>query len=413
MLAFSSVGSSVIRVAHAAVLIFTACGPGLVHAGEGKTLSTNPLLARATAPDKAASPEGIYQRARQSVVMISTPAGKGSGVVIKGGDPGSLFPNTWIATNAHVVGNAKTVEVEIGSMKLEGLVAARDAAWDISIVRLEMTDLPAIAIGEAAPVRVGNKVYALGAPRGLGASFSDGIVSALRIIAGNSVIQTTAPISPGSSGGALLDASGKLVGITTFKVNGGEGLNFAVDVKLAQRLLEAEIAAVSIRLTVAQENRDSLGDPFVKWLATSYAEGGRTTMAQYEEILESYNARKTTPEHMIGSLFAIASRYNAETPIESLPQTPQTPQTPQSPRRVTLTCQLGNGTSQQYVINFAMSTVNGWSARITDATVAFSYTNSTNSRTDGVIDRVNGTILLSAGRPIGGGECAVLKGDAF
>ena len=148
----------------------------------------------------------------------------------------------------------------------------------------------------------------------------------------------------------MLDASGKLVGITTAKINGGEGLNFAIDVKLAQRLLEAQIAAMSIRLTVEPEDRRRLGNPFVKWLATSYAKDGRSTMAQFEEYSHNYNVRKITIEQAKALMFEIASRFVADAPLESSPQAPQTP------RSVTLTCQLGNGTSQHYVIDFTAST---------------------------------------------------------
>jgi hypothetical protein len=77
-------------------------------------------------------------------------------------------------------------------------------------------------------LRIGQRVYAIGAPQGLELTISEGIVSSLREVPGGSVIQTTAPISPGSSGGGLFDLSGRLVGIMTFQHRYGQNLNFAL-----------------------------------------------------------------------------------------------------------------------------------------------------------------------------------------
>ena len=81
-------------------------------------------------------------------------------------------------------------------------------------------------------IRVGEKVYAIGAPKGLqlglGLSIADGIVSAKRSIGTRNLVQTTAPISAGSSGGGLFDSEGKLVGITTFTIEDTQNLNFAL-----------------------------------------------------------------------------------------------------------------------------------------------------------------------------------------
>ena len=77
-------------------------------------------------------------------------------------------------------------------------------------------------------VRTGQKVFAIGAPQGLELTISEGIVSSLRETKLGTVIQTTAPISPGSSGGGLFNVSGQLIGITTFQSKTGQNLNFAV-----------------------------------------------------------------------------------------------------------------------------------------------------------------------------------------
>ena len=82
-------------------------------------------------------------------------------------------------------------------------------------------------------------MYAIGSPSGLRNTLSEGIVSGLREIKGIQHIQTTTPISPGSSGGGLFDAEGKLIGITTFRIGDNGNLNFAVSLDEAFPLLEA------------------------------------------------------------------------------------------------------------------------------------------------------------------------------
>ena len=102
-------------------------------------------------------------------------------------------------------------------------------------------------VGTTKMLKVGAKVYAIGAPKGLELTLSDGIVSSLREVEGGHYIQTTAAISPGSSGGGLFDESGALVGLITFYFSEGQNLNFAVPVEwvnaLAQRSTPAPAAA--------------------------------------------------------------------------------------------------------------------------------------------------------------------------
>lgn len=86
---------------------------------------------------------------------------------------------------------------------------------------------PSVNVGSVGSLRIGQRVYALGAPYGLDLTISEGIVSSLRTISAGTVIQTTAPVSPGSSGGGLFDGSGNLVGIVTFQHRYGQNLNFA------------------------------------------------------------------------------------------------------------------------------------------------------------------------------------------
>ena len=87
---------------------------------------------------------------------------------------------------------------------------------------------PVAGIRRYDDLKVGEEVYTIGSPSGLENTLGQGIVSGLRRLDGQRLVQTTAQISPGSSGGGLFDKSGNLIGITTFKLQESEGLNFAI-----------------------------------------------------------------------------------------------------------------------------------------------------------------------------------------
>ncbi|HAI94124.1 MAG TPA: hypothetical protein DCM36_05220 [Xanthomonadaceae bacterium] len=176
----------------------------------------------------------------------------GSGVVIPNRDK----ELTSVVTNCHVTDKSSTSGMVFADAKnAEGLAAdhfgfvkARDPERDLCIVDIGFGDwddkarkmnyrkLPAVQIGSSQGLNVGDKVYAIGAPQGLELTLSDGLVSGLRDYKGAQVIQTTAPISKGSSGGGLFDAQGRLVGITTMYLDGGQNLNFAMPAELIARV---------------------------------------------------------------------------------------------------------------------------------------------------------------------------------
>jgi S1-C subfamily serine protease len=148
---------------------------------------------------------------------------------VKGQGSGVLVPSRKIATNCHVVEGGASYQVGRGKQLFRATLYAEDGDKDVCILDAEdITGEPA-QLGKASSLRVGDPVYAVGAPEGWELSLSDGIVSALR--GGPApVIQTTAAISHGSSGGGLFDGEGRLVGLTTLSWR-GQSLNFAMPVE--------------------------------------------------------------------------------------------------------------------------------------------------------------------------------------
>ena len=166
-----------------------------------------------------------------------------------------------VLTNYHVLRGASSAIVTLASHERYARVRVVDAdsALDLALLKIPAVDLASLTTRTSVP-RAGEKVVAIGSPLGLSSTVSEGIISATRMVDGHELIQITAPISPGSSGGAVLDAEGRVFAVSTSYLQGGQSLNFAVPVKYAMGLLndpapEREIAAVFAKQGVANANR--------------------------------------------------------------------------------------------------------------------------------------------------------------
>ncbi|HEY1541158.1 MAG TPA: serine protease [Xanthobacteraceae bacterium] len=188
---------------------------------------------------------GIYRAAAPSVVLIITFDSKlGSG---------SYLGDGLILTNWHVVGSSRMVGVlfkpptEGMAVDLNGLVRAdvvkTDAVHDLALLKLTIAPpgIKPLELGNPGEIQVGADVHAIGHPSGEAWTYTRGLISQIRNDFAwqdkedadkhrADVIQTQTPISPGNSGGPLLGASGRILGVNTFKDTGGENLNFAVSV---------------------------------------------------------------------------------------------------------------------------------------------------------------------------------------
>jgi len=136
-----------------------------------------------------------------------------------------------IATNLHVVedaagGYAKLVGKK-SKYEING-ISAIDAKRDLVILQVGTSHRQLVSIADSDTVQVGDPVYAIGNPRGLEGTFSQGIVSSVRKVGTDKLLQITAPVSPGSSGGPVLNENGKVIGVSVATFQGGQNLNFAI-----------------------------------------------------------------------------------------------------------------------------------------------------------------------------------------
>ncbi len=165
----------------------------------------------------------------------------GSGVIIS--------TNGYILTNNHVIADADEIKVALASgnkLEYDAKLIGTDPKTDIAVLKIDAEDLPAVVIADSDLLEVGDMVFAVGNPFGVGQTVTRGIVSAvgrgnLGITDYEDFIQTDASINPGNSGGALVDAAGRLVGINTAilsRTGGNNGIGFAVPINMARSVTE-------------------------------------------------------------------------------------------------------------------------------------------------------------------------------
>ena len=147
-----------------------------------------------------------------------------------------------LVTNFHVIEAAASAVVKssMGAFYPVKGVLGIDKEHDLAVLKVAGSDFTFLPLGDSDVVQLGDKVVAIGSPLGLEDTISDGLISGIRDLGKYTVFQTTAAISPGSSGGVLLNSKGEVVGITSFQLTSGQNLNFAIPVKYAKPLLKSD-----------------------------------------------------------------------------------------------------------------------------------------------------------------------------
>jgi S1-C subfamily serine protease len=171
------------------------------------------------------TPADIAAHAFPAVVTIRTEESLGTGFVVR--------PDGWIATNLHVIVGGPHVKVTLRDTRELEVVEVLSASpeHDLALVRVSAHGLPTLSIGDSDAMRPGDPVVAIGNPMGLEDTVSNGLVSARRKVdeeEGFEVLQVSAPIAPGSSGGPLFNDRGEVIGIATAVLQGGQNINFGV-----------------------------------------------------------------------------------------------------------------------------------------------------------------------------------------
>jgi serine protease Do len=184
-----------------------------------------PVPPAAVCTNQNLSPEALFTEARAGVAVVEHDGGTGSGFVVRHQNGSTL-----LLTNAHVVEgvDAVTLKWQDGSQDTAAVVSTAGGETplsDLALLEVKAVRGKVLNLKSSKP-NVGAEVVAIGAPKGLEFSLSRGVVSSLR--ENDEILQIDAPINPGNSGGPVIDRTGCVVGVVTFKLEDSEGLNFAV-----------------------------------------------------------------------------------------------------------------------------------------------------------------------------------------
>ena len=237
----------------------------------------------------------IAEKALAATVYLEMQDSKG---VPLGFGSGFFVGDNLIATNYHVIegaarGTAKLVG-QFSTYTIEG-VTATDQTNDLALLKVTVSGIKPLPLGNSSDVKIGETIYVAGNPKGLEGTFSNGIISSRRDPYTKERLQMTAPISPGSSGGPVLNSKGEVIGISFMTLVGGQNLNFAIPSRYLTELLTKSTPAKPL----AEGNRSISAETYLTWGDTKYYFGDyKGAIADYDSAIrlkpddaEAYNSR--------------------------------------------------------------------------------------------------------------------------
>ena len=279
------------------------------------------LLALAiSTPARALTAQQIFEKVSGRIVrvMVANSAGaqkwQGSGVAI-GKDS--------VITNFHVIAVTALPAVQIvaGEKKYPAQLVYADPDRDLCQLSVPGLAQPPIEIGSIKQVKVGSPTFAIGCPQGLDLTLSQGIVSSLRKMPAGQVIQTSAAISHGSSGGGLFDEQGRLIGITSSTMESGQNLNFAVPGDWINELPKTSEPRSSAEAALMLQSMDylktfdsfRLSTALKQWLKLNPdAVRAWFMLATLKMIRQEYGEAEQDYQHALSLVKGTPSRWNRE-----------------------------------------------------------------------------------------------------
>lgn len=210
-------------------------------------------------------------------------SGLGSGVIVTA--------DGYVLTNEHVVSGAQKVTVELGDGRsFEAKIVGTDKPSDLAVVKIAASGLPTLPLGDSDAARVGDVVFAVGNPLGIGQSVTMGIVSAKGRMSGGGgegafedFIQTDAPINQGNSGGALVNTRGELVGINSqilSPVGYNIGIGFAIPTNMAKSVMDQLVKTGSVKRGMLGVTVQNMNPDMAKSLGLSQTSGAIVSEVQ-------------------------------------------------------------------------------------------------------------------------------------
>lgn len=204
------------------------------------------------------TPKQIAQRTLPSIVMLimnngdERPITTGSGFFVS---------EDTIVTNYHVVKNAKLGAIKIyGNNEVSSIIGTVgiDLKNDLALLKIQGVKGKPLKLNSTTQLSIGDEIFTLSSPKGLEGTFSQGLISGLRKTSNEDLIQITAPISHGSSGGAILDNQAEVIAVAVGGINEGQSLNFAIPVKYVQFLMTKRTALAALPGSLTYSDRSEI-----------------------------------------------------------------------------------------------------------------------------------------------------------
>jgi serine protease Do len=185
----------------------------------------------------ALTPEEMFKKLSPSITMVIVYDGTGKPTKI---GSAVVIGHESLLTNCHVLAKGKSIQVKQDNATFGAELVYLDIERDLCQIKARNLRAAPVTLADSDTLQVGQKVYSLGNPKGLELTLGDGLLSSLRRDSKGQLrwIQTSAPISSGSSGGGLFDDKGRLIGITTMALIDGQALNFAIPINVLNELPE-------------------------------------------------------------------------------------------------------------------------------------------------------------------------------
>lgn len=246
-------------------------------------------------------PSEIAKKVVPSVVLVTTEDDQGEALA-RGS--GFVVAEGVIATNLHVIRGASKAFVKVvnSETQLEVLgIVAENNEWDLVLLAVKDLTAPPLPLGDSTALQVGDDVYAVGNPHGLEGTFSAGIISSIRRIEGDALLQITAPISPGSSGGPIVNEDAQVVGVATLAIVERPKVGFAGSSSFLADMIASlndeqpltALRALSTEVERTEPPRDVYWIHIVEWMNIRAEVGDAEAMA----ILGGLYANGSCVEH--------------------------------------------------------------------------------------------------------------------
>ncbi len=262
----------------------------------------------------AQTPQQIAKKALDATVLLVMEDANGK---LLGLGSGFFVRTNLIATNFHVIeGAARGAAKRVGQKTeytIEGFTVM-DEKHDLAILQVSASGVQPLPLGDSDTVEIGETVYVAGNPKGyLEGTFSNGIISGVRGSSTDKRLQMTAPISPGSSGGPVLNGKGEVIGVSVMTIEGGQNLNFAIP----SNDLKALVARLVPAKPLSKGKQSISADTYFRWGNAKYELGlYQSAIADYDTAIrlkpddaDAYNNRGLAKDNL-GQHFAAIADYD-------------------------------------------------------------------------------------------------------